>query len=131
MSDAPVPRRSARLAAKAVAKEAARPAPAPAPPLSVEEEDMQHINRILHRAMKAPTRKERMPLVEQLFLYLVLHPTIMVLTPRLRAVVQNKLQETNLVLGGAPLEEYKGLQGTVQALQLTLQAITHLPQYVP
>ena len=127
MSDAPVPRRSARLAAKAVAKEAARPAPAP--PLSVEE-DMQHINQILHRAMKAPTRKERMPLVEQLFLYLVLHPTLLVLTPRLRAVVQNKLQETNLVLGGAPLEEYKGLQGTVQALQLTLQAITHLPQYV-
>jgi uncharacterized protein involved in exopolysaccharide biosynthesis len=102
------------------------------PSLSVNQEELSPIRDLLDYATNASTRTERMRYVEELFLYFVLHPTPLVLTPRLRDVVQKKLKETETALENDPVEQqmYQGLERTVQALQQTLQAIALLPQYV-
>ena len=107
-------------------------APAPSPSLSVNHEEVSHVQDLLRRAIDASSRMERMRYVEELFLYFVLHPTPLVLAPRLRDVVQKKLEETIRTLESDPAEKqlYQGLERTVQSLQQTFQAIALLPQYV-
>jgi hypothetical protein len=94
--------------------------------------DSAHILALITRSHDLTTREERLKNAQELYEYLVLHPTIL-LQPRVRDVVQRKATETLRVLqqdNTLPYPFIVHVQRTMDAFVFTLQAIRLLPEYV-
>lgn len=107
------------------------PSPPTANPLDV---DSAYIMSLVTRSLELKTKEERLNNAQELYEYLVLHPTLLLQQPGLRDVVQRKATETLRVLqqdNTLPYPFVVRVQRTMDAFVFTLQAITLLPGYVP
>ncbi len=107
------------------------PSPSTANPLDA---DSAYIMALVTRSLDLKTKEERLNNAQELYEYLVLHPTLLLQQPGVRDVVQRKATETLRVLQqdtALPYPFVVRVQRTMDAFVFTLQAITLLPDYVP
>ena len=95
--------------------------------------DAAYIRAMATRSLELKTKEERLANAQELYTYLVLHPTILLQQPGVRDVVQRKATETIRVLqedSALPYPFIVRVQRTMDAFVFTLQAIRLLPEYV-
>ena len=95
--------------------------------------DSAYIMTLVNRSHGLTTLEDRLKNAQELYRYLVLHPTILLLQPRVRDVTQRKATETIRLLqqdNTLPFPFVVRVQRTMDAFVFTLQAIRLLPEYV-
>jgi hypothetical protein len=111
------------------------PVDAPSPPTANPvDADSAYITALVTRSLELKTKEERLNNAQELYEYLVLHPTLLLQQPGVRDVVQRKATETLRVLQQDTTLPYPfvvRVQRTMDAFVFTLQAITLLPGYIP
>jgi hypothetical protein len=105
----------------------------PSPPVDPLYADSAYILSLITLSKELATTEERLKNAQELYEYLVLHPTILLQKPGMRNVTQRKATETIRILQQnttLPYPFLASVQRTMDAFVFTLQAITLLPSYV-
>jgi hypothetical protein len=100
-------------------------------PLSQIQQDTMYIQKIINVTNFLPSEEDRLKNIQKVYEYLVIHPSLLVRDPTLRAIISKKAAEAQALLSRKPYYSCAAeLSHVLEAYYATLQAISILPSYV-